>query len=38
MTTLAKNVYHLGSNEAGAANNHDLHFVTHMRLFLEGFV
>src|SRR5882672_4476163 len=30
MTTLAKNVYDLRSDEASASDNHDLHFVTHM--------
>ena len=37
MATLAKIVHQLCSDEASAANNHDLHFVIHVRLFLEGF-
>jgi hypothetical protein len=36
MTTLAKIVHQFCSDQAGAANNHDLHFVINVRLFLEG--
>jgi hypothetical protein len=37
MATLAKIVHQLCSDQAGAANNHDFHFVIHVRLLLEGF-
>src|SRR5438094_8752729 len=38
MATLAKVVYQFCSDEPSAANNHDLHFVIHVRLLLEGFL
>jgi hypothetical protein len=36
MAALTKIIHQLCSDEASASNNHDLHFVTHMRLLLEG--
>jgi hypothetical protein len=38
MTTLPQIVDHLRSNEAGAANDYDLHFAIHVRLFLPRIV